>query len=271
MVRLVIVGNSHVGALKDAWDAAGASHPRHEISFFAAPEPHFKKLRLNKHLTFGLPQNILQRDPLAVDVLTRVNGRTSIDLTAADKVLLHGLAWPLDDVVQLMADFDIDDLRDVGCSRRMSRSAFDAVCVDLANNAMPEPAWRNWAGPPIVLLARAAPAETCLANDDARYQPWRAIKEKPAGSRAVIDAFLDAYEAALGRSAITLVRQPFETLLPIGMTAASYSRNSLRLYQRVPHPDDDPIHMNADYGALCLAAIFAWLDTYETVSPVPIS
>jgi hypothetical protein len=271
-MRVAIVGTSQVAALKEAWDAIGAHHPRHQVSFFAVPMPTYRKLRLNNRLVFGLPEAQMRKHPKAASVVRRINRATAIDLSGMDRVILCGHNWPQVAAAALAAGFDIDGVREAGSPQFMSRQAFDAICADLAEQTLPDPVWRDWSGPPIAMQALALPAESCLANGDRRFASWRAISARPAGSDAVFDLVLDAYEVALRRVGIAFLRQPAETRVPSGLTAAEHSCGSRRLGEEVvPHPNTDAWHMNAGYGAICFAAIFAWLDETTAGAPAPIS
>jgi hypothetical protein len=272
VTRVAIVGTSQVAALKGAWDAIAAQHPRHQVSFFAVPMPTYRKLRLNDRLVFGLPEAQVRKHPKAASVVRRINRATAIDLSGVDRVILCGHNWPQVAAAALAAGFDIEGVREAGSPQLMSRPAFDAICADLAERTLPDPIWRNWSGPPIAMQALALPAESCLASRDRRFTSWRVINTRPAGSDAVFDLVLDAYEGALRRVGIAFLRQPSETRLPFGLTAAEHSRGSRRLGEEVvPHPDTDAWHMNAGYGVICFAAIFAWLDATTAAAPVPIS
>ena len=270
MTRVAIVGTSQVAALKGAWDAIGADHPRHQVSFFAVPMPTYRKLRLNDRLVFGLTEAQTRKYPKAARVIRHINRATAIDLSGMDRVILCGHNWPQVAAAALAAGFDIDGVREAGSPRLMSRQAFDAICAELAEQTLPDPVWRDWSGPPIAMQALPLPAESCLASGDHRFASWRTISARPAGSDAVFDLVLDAYEAALRRVGIAFLRQPAETRRRSGLTAAEHSRGSRRLGGKtVPHPDTDHWHMNAGYGAICFAAIFAWLNATTAGAPRP--
>ena len=268
MTHIAIVGTSQVAALKQAWDAIGGRYPHHQISFFAVPMPLYRKLRLNDRLVFGLPAGKVRKHPRAASVVRQINRTIAVDLSGMDRVILCGHNWPQVAAAALAADFDIDSVRDAGSPQLMSRQAFDAICVDLAEQSLPDPVWRSWSGPPIAMQALPLPAESCLASRDRRFASWRAIHARPQGSDAVFDLVLDAYEAALGRVGIAFLRQPAKTRRRCGLTALEHSRGSHRLGEELqPHPETDHWHMNAGYGAMCFATIFAWLG--ETTAAAP--
>jgi len=46
-LRICIIGNSHVGALKEAWDDIGSDHASLDVTFFAARGDRLKDLVVN--------------------------------------------------------------------------------------------------------------------------------------------------------------------------------------------------------------------------------
>lgn len=256
--RAVLIGNSHAGAFQLAWDDIGGMHPWLDLDVFAAPLPVFRRFTLGEDRTFGS----------AGGRGTDMRGRTSIRLADVDVVLWAGYPWQPAIAARLARDFDVDDLRNAGGARLLSRAAFDAVCRSLAEALVPPPAWRGWDKPRLILLPRATPSESCLAGRDPKYRSWRDLARRPAGARDVLCSFLDSFRAVLAPANIELVPQPAETMLPGGLTRARFARGSRKLRDVALHAENDHAHMNADFGRLYLGAVIARLDS-APLAPEP--
>jgi hypothetical protein len=253
MTRITIIGNSHVAALKVAWDAMAADHPGIEVDFFAAPGRYFRRFRLLDGLTFGLPV-AARIDGAVLDA----SGRAEVDLSQADHVIWAGYFWPWDAVVGLMLDFDIDGLREIGASQVLSRAAFDAFCGDIVKKVTPPPEWLNWPWPRLILLPAPMRSADCLASRSARFRVCRLLASRPAGARETIGAFMDVFAGSMRAQGIELVAQPKETLLPNGLSAPRFSRGARRILDPTASTED-VTHMNAEYGKLQLREVLSRL------------
>lgn len=257
MTRLAIIGNSHVGAIKRAWDVA----PRPEgieLAFFALPQIHLRQFRLNrKLLRFAAGPDASAREDF-MRMVTQVNGAPSIDLGGFDAVMLYGGTTLQAEIVRLMNDYDIDGLRAAGAPRRMSRPAFDAVLAGLAEISLPRPFWRGTRIPRFAVFPRPIPSAGATTSDSPHFSGWARIAARPDGAREIFDLHFAAMAAAHARKGIDFLRQPAATLEPNGLTNAIFTKGSTRLRANRPHPATDFGHMNARYGALCLERIFDW-------------
>lgn len=256
--RIIVLGNSHVAALKVAWDGMAADHPGIDLDFFAAPGLHFRKFKLLDGLRFGLPAEA--RGP---DEVLDISGRAVIDLASADHVVLAGWLWPMNDLADLMRDFDIDGLREVGAPRALSRAAFDAVCQGFAVRLSPGPEWRNWTRPRLVLLPAPMRSSDCLRSATTRFQAMKALGQDGTGGRDVICSFMDTLAQTLRGIGIDLVAQPPETLLPSGFTDPCYSRGSRSIIDAASKRTDDFTHLNDVFGRLHLSEVLERLGLAE--------
>lgn len=262
MSKIIVVGNSHVAAIKHAWNALPTSERRHDVRFFAAHGPHFGKLALTPALQFGLTRRRAIAEPDVAKRVREINGAPRIDLSRADLVVWAGYLWPLTPLARLMAQFDVDGLREAGSACRLSREAFDAICADFAGSRIPRERWRNWTGPKLILHMRPLPVEDCLEATNPVYSPWQRIVPAPTGAQAVLNAFLDCFEATVAPLGIEVLRQPAESQSPSGLTKREYSRE-------FPGKPREYNHMNPRYGTLSLAAILARADALRAGAAAP--
>jgi hypothetical protein len=258
MTRLVVIGNSHVAALKRAWDALEARPEGVELTFFAVPDNQLRAFRLDDTLTFRLPKGAKVQRPGMEETARKVNGAASISLAETDAVVLYGASVFHRDISQIMATYDVDGYRASGTGRRMSRLAFEAICDALGTRSLPNPRWLGTALPRVAVFPRPIPAEGAASNGHPDHVYWRTVAAHPDGGRAMIERLFASMAEAHARHGLDFLRQPSATLEPSGLTSALYTQGSNRLVRDERHPDDDVSHMNARYGALCLQPILDW-------------
>lgn len=268
MSKIIIIGNSHVGALKTGWDSAGNRFPGHDVSFFAAPRGSFSYMRLMPDLIFGLRNAVAPpgKQKKVSELVHRINGAETIDLKPASVVVWAGYVWPSVTVAELLSGADVDGIRETGARQRLSMPMFEAILHDLAVSAMPELQWHGWSAPALFLSLKPLPAVSVIeAKPDSA---WGEIARDPRGLREALELFYAIFSRHLSARNIRLIAPPEAALSPEGLTRPEFARGSHRL-KGVAHPDDEPYHMNADYGVLWLDSFFAMLDGVD--APVPVA
>ena len=259
MIRLAIIGNSHVGALKRAWDAATPRPEGVEPSFFGIPDKQQRYFRLGADLVYRLRTDMGARVPAIAAMAEKINGATFLDVSKMDAVVLCGAPTFQRQFSEIAATYDVDGYRAAGAARRMSRAAFEAICDDLGAAILPNQRWLGaTAIPRRAVLPRPLPAEGAATSEIPDYAFWRVLAERPDGARAMIDRLFAGMATAHARHGIDLLRQPAATIEPSGLTASLYTQGSTRLKADERHPEEDVSHMNARYGALCLEVILDW-------------
>lgn len=257
MSHALIIGNSHTVALKQAWATTGERHDRHRIDFFVVPQPQLKYLRFAGS-KLGAPTRQAADD--LSKLLERLNSRSSIDLAGYDRIVLVGMGNPFWIFSELLLAFDIDGLREVGAPQRMSRAAYDRICVHLAEQALRPSLVRGLSAHRVTLLERQRPAESCAYSDNPAYAHWRSMAPNFDGVDAALSVYSTIFAEILAGKDIALLPQPRETIRPNGLTVARFTQGSISLATGRQHGKSDHSHMNADYGRLCLAEIFDHLD-----------
>jgi len=229
-MRVCVIGNSHVASLKSGWDQLAARYRDVELTFFAS--------RGNLIAQLELVGNVLVAPGkwLPGDLAHTSGGRDRIELDAYDVFLTYGIAPRMP---------------------RMDRSLSAAVRAQCCHDV-----WSGCTARRIGDLLRAGSDRQVFAG----HMPQMAA---PAGSRPdgrlSYDETFAYMEREVARDGCVLVRQPKETFADDWASRLELSRGSKRLdvgdaASNQPHPDDDVVHMNGDFGAAYLQHFFAVLD-----------
>lgn len=254
MTRLTIIGSSHLGAIKNGWTQIASDYPDLEVSFFGAPADSFWAFPLTAQREFGLfdPKTVT---PERLKLIETTNGRHTIDLAAADKVLLVG--WRVEEIynAQLLSSFSVDGVYPVAGRPRMSRNAYEAMCDAVIERHLPAPEWRNWTGPSLHVLAKPRMAETCVTGTASRVLPWAQLAREAPG-KAVFEPYLERFRKRCADIGVSLLLPPDSVYGASGLTRANLSVAS-----RKPGTTDDfdHSHMNTAYGKEVLRAILPQL------------
>ncbi|PWE27927.1 hypothetical protein C4N9_13800 [Pararhodobacter marinus] len=265
MTRLVILGNSHLGALRAALRDEPALAQGTEIAFFGGIAPVFKAMTLGPDLRFGLfgPHGVAEAN---VEQTKKLFGGTSIDLNKADTVAIAGIAWHVWPLIDLLDRYAVDGLtatEEAGDNAlRLSRPAFDAVLAALAEASLAPFGWTRSLGKPVRLLLRPVPPETLITEGKPGTRPERATRRGFAQALSLLEHSLTETGARLG---LGVVVQPAQTRAASGWTLAEYQRGAVRLAPgaRAAPAQKDNEHMNTAYGAACLTDLLTRI-TAET-------
>lgn len=257
MNRLLFIGNSHLAAIKTAWDAA--PRPGSDAEFFAAPQRTYLRMSLMSGNTFGLPtEGESQRQR---KIIAAANGKAAVSLADRDFIVLVGGFSAAEQVAQVLAECDVADLRETGAASLLSEGLFASICTALAQNALPESAWHHRHDAKILLIPRPATCETCLASTYPAFQPWHKLAANPAGALQGFTAFDTALTNLMADKSLTYLPQPAATRTPSGLTAHAFLAEGGGISPGEDHKRGDHAHMNTAYGAACVTQILAWLQS----------
>lgn len=268
MSKVLIVGNSHTGALKLGWEACKKDFPATNLEFFVATSAPYEHFVLERSGVFGLPADADTRPGLAryAKVVESINGKRTVNLNDYDLVIRVGYHWQFKHLSDVLRKHSIDGLHEADAPRYMSAAAYQAVCRSIAETAVPDGNWLRLKGTKLVVVMRPIPAESCLLGDEpGTYGGWRAILRNGQSIKPALDVFISELESAHLRAGIDFVQQPPETIGTLGMTKAGYTRGSVRLVSGEEHPTEDHGHMNAEYGTLVMRDL---LDRIGATAPV---
>lgn len=255
MTKLCLIGNSHLAAVRWAWDNIAGQHPAIEADFFSQ---HTENL-VHASLT---PEGHLDAGPEPFrGVLAAQKGVVTpqaIDLSGYDAVVLVGLAFGPRIAVQPYRRFTFMGLkrRDTQAISRdqymtaVRRAARETSAVHLAALL----AGRHR----LLLVPCALPGERGRADLEFKsLDAFRMAEEADDG--AALMALYGAYCAELEKTGVTMVFQPPETVTSGLWTFDTFNKDVVYTRAGSVRPDNDYYHMNADYGALVWREVIAAL------------
>ena len=226
-MKICVIGNSHVAAIKRAWDEVSCDHPSHELYFFASPGSHLQQLEL-------VGSDLVPKAKgLAENFAFTSGDKTKIELDIFDIFLICGL------------DFEIPLL-----DMRLSRAVLDQTCQDLFTSSLNSVICnliRKQSKKHIYIFhnpqpARADPDPTLINNKLLYRQVTKIIAE----NLQIPDAMI--------------LLQPDESLQDLWHTFPKFTKGSTRLLSNQQHPEFEIRHMNKDFGILWLTKFFNEID-----------
>jgi hypothetical protein len=232
MTRLAIIGNSHVAALKLAWDAGGFDDAV-TVTFFAAPGR--GNVRFEAEDGALVPVSERTRESIL-----HTSGADRVAPETFDAFLIYGLHK------SPALDEDISAL---------SAAVRRALVIDRVTG---QPNYR------ILTQLRSITDKPIFVGLSPRLAETGAALAAPVVAPDAEYALL--MEEVYGPLNARLVPQPAETLTAGGQaTLGAFSQGSQRLVtpgralRSTDHGETDNTHMNADYGRLWLAAFLPML------------
>ncbi|EBA04255.1 hypothetical protein RB2150_07128 [Rhodobacterales bacterium HTCC2150] len=265
MKRILVIGSSHAGAVKAAWDEMKQENSTIELDFLVLPWPHLSEFHLYEDMTYGAKAPLAGQK--AIDLSNTINGRETVSLTEYDLVFWVGYHSPVDALVRLMHNYAIDDVIEHDAPQRLSFILFREILMEFVNNCIPNRIWLD-AAKQTKLVIHLCPiaAETCLAIPQNKKN-WQIATANSRIFKRILELMMKRLSARLAHHNIDVVEQPQETLAENGMTKTEFSVGSIRLMNAEAHPEKDFSHMNSAYGRLLLNALFVKLGTTDKESP----
>jgi hypothetical protein len=242
-MKVAIVGNSHLAALKLAVQRNGFSHERLDIDFWGLPGPDFDSITCSA----GLLQT-----PRKSFVLHISDGLyESLPVRDFDAIVLHGVGLNVSDYLL--------SLRKASEHLRCYSSAFleDGLRSCIEN----VPSWNLVRSLRAEFDGRLLMSAMPLSSEDGtKFKDISVADDELARLN-------DHIGAVLGKMGVEYVPQPPDTILDGKYTKREYSLDSVRLAAKLcyKHPDDDYIHMNERYGSLVLRALGTRLSAPSSV------
>jgi hypothetical protein len=251
-MRVCAIGNSHLAALKKAWDdGAGARYPTITLTFFGSHRDTLKRVHAQGDALTTHDERVRESF-----VMTSGLATPEIRLADFDLVFLHSLVsrnWTQPFSVQLARHRErtgavvTRGLLRAHMTERLRESVFFHLLREI----------RTASRIPVFVSPQAFRSE-----DDTHREAWGLSDSNP--DVEVLEIALElcgAYERMIqdetrGLSARYLA-QPAETIVGRFFTGRQYCEGSVRLRGKlnIRHADDDFVHMNAAYGELVLKAL----------------
>jgi hypothetical protein len=254
MTKICMIGNSHVAAMRLAWDKVAADYPTVDAHIYGAHARNLVSVQADaqKELRFDGP-------PLWSFRAGDEPGRArSIPLGGCDAIVIVGCDFGPTCVFRTYKRYHFAGLK----GRRkqaLTRDYFKrgvAAAVDESAAGVLAKTIRAVVGVPVLLVPAPLPAESGFADfDKTKMEPYRAAQE--AGDGQNLMEIYDELCGDLDAGGLHVIRQPEITKASPLSSLQRYSDNSTRLRadDDALHPENDYFHMNEEYGSLVWAEI----------------
>jgi len=236
MTNILILGNSHVGAFKEAQSAFNDIHPGIELSFFSVSEPYFGKGRTNKDGVYTPHGNATAREKVIFG-----SSHGTVDFSDYDHVLVVGLRTPQQFMSDVLDNHSVLEVADAAHGRVVTKSFVDALSRFQTQKTISR--WSAILGKQFTGTIYAAPFPgisklTAKGRVDRRA---RASLNLHQHSQApwLYDQWRADLESQMSDLPATFLWQPVETVQGPFVTKAEYVA-------------PDHIHMNEKFGLVLL-------------------
>jgi len=240
IIRLAVLGTSHVGTIYFAWEKIKHDYPQFEITFFAAPRKNYLRLQIGQDKTFGiLDPSLFTPDEIAM--MTQTYGATNIALAGFDAVLIVGHETLESKLAGLIAAFSIDGKRPVPDQPRISQAAYDALADDLARGTTLPEEWHHWDKPLVFALPAPRVSERCRKEDaqDTIYGAWSRLANSTADASAktLFEEHMDRIRVNFDAAGIQLLTPQQDVLAQNGLTHEKFCGGAVRLQSLEAYPE----------------------------------
>lgn len=249
--RVLVVGNSHVAAVRNGWKLIGPEFPGFQVKFFAANSTLYQQLEFDDDLTFGIHRPA-RYDPQQVEFLRKSFRRLTIDMKAFDVVLVVGQNSNEVDFLRQFEGFSIDGVRERPDLPRLSQTAFAEFCDEIARKRLPPAEWHNWDSPKLYFMPVPIPRADCPIDSE-RYGIWARYGRDADTGLAFLKRYRERVALVYRSIGIQPIDPPDTVYDPCGLTRTEFGNFANKLAgRRMVYEDDDYHHMNAKYGAVVL-------------------
>jgi len=258
--RLLITGSSHVAAIRQAWDELRHSSEDIEVGFLTAPRRFFELFERSAKGEFGAV-----RGPEAIgisgrhlEIFNTINEQPTQNLGDYTHTVLVGCSLGHFPLSEMVGHVGIEGLRKAGPGRTLlSRAAYDAFEADLRKRFRPGDVVEKLAGPALAILPTPFQCEV----DRKRGREFSAIiaplKSYPDHFTEILENYDRSIAQIIEELGAVYFPQPRNTMTDFATTLPEYNAGSIRLDDSKLF--DDPVHMNKDYGVLCLSQVLDWV------------
>ncbi|ODN68502.1 hypothetical protein [Methylobrevis pamukkalensis] len=222
-MKIAVLGNSHIAALKQGWTALAARCEGVDITFFGQQRDGLKNLELSEG-------RLVATNPVLLESLRFTSGGHSfIELAAYDIILLHGMAL-MGHAIAPRQHF----------SRKALKAAFQEGVKDQLSYKL------------LMLIRSATDKRIYLGHEPLKADIRRKGGQATRGYEAWIAAANREFYEPLNAEFLS---QPLKTVVNGSATNMTYSKGSKRLATQEgmgepAHPPKDLRHMNDEFGRL---------------------
>lgn len=265
MTKICMIGNSHVAAMRLAWDKVAADYPMVDAHIYGSHARNLVTVQADaqKQLRFDGPS------PWSFRAGEEPGRVRSIPLDGCVAVVIVGCDFGPACVFRTYKRYHFAGLK----GRRkqaLTRDYFKravAAAVDESAAGVLAKAIRTVVDAPVLLVPAPLPAESGFADHDkVKMEPYRAAQEADDGQ-----GLLEIYDELcddLGPRGLYVIRQPEVTKASPLSSLQRYSDNSarLRVGDDALHSENDYFHMNEEYGSLVWAEIIGNLRVRQVIA-----
>lgn len=249
MRRVCVIGNSHIAAIKQAWDILSPEYPELEMAFFASGGMRLKALK-------AIDGKLIPSTKYLANRVYSNTGANSIDPNQYDMFILAALGYGLTQIIFTAIDYRSDSMNtgqssykhlvSDECFKEAAIGKLDSMAVTSVLREL-----RSLSDKPIVLLAQPLPSARKLHRDKTGH-----FKDLLNYGDKLMDIWKDYGRKLSKEYDVKIIYQPEVTVKEKFFTRGKFSggvhlSKKLDDYTR-PAPKADMHHMNADFGKLMI-------------------
>ncbi len=238
-MRHLVVGNSHIAALKLGWDQIAKKNRGTELVFAGVRGEQLNKLYIDGDI-------LTARSPRARQMMAKLAGTEDpIDVTTFDKCWVVGCQMAVLPFARLYRNYRSESHPDPGKNCQiLSDEAFGLAASTALTNASGIVFARDLATREVELGLIPQPMPSHAVFD---IRPgWRDVSDVET-QQTIASMFIDALGSAAEELGAFLALQPASTLHTPLTTKAHLARGLSGLIDNA-HAENDIMHMNGDYG-----------------------
>lgn len=241
-MKICIIGNSHLAALKLAWDQLSADNKGTELVFFGARAKAMSHMAIQNECLIPTDENTLE------DINFTSGGLGYIDVNKFDAIFLYGLACDFN-----VFSIPLKNHRLNGNNpayKMMTSSCFTRACQDMIKESLIfklATMVRQISDKPLFISPSPFPSETCIYDKSGKWDILEQVKPDGADIKKY---YYNAIELVFKPLNAFILYQPNVTISEILFTKQEFSNGSIRMIKGFSsyHPKDDYAHMNKEYG-----------------------
>jgi hypothetical protein len=185
----------------------------------------------------------------------------SLDFFAAPGAVYRQLEFdPVGKRVGVLSDDVVTDeetallLRINGCSS-ISYEAYHAMLSELGHKMLPDEGWWHSGTPRIFVSPAPRIAETCTSSTSRTMASWIPLVEKNLTTPAAFAIFPAMLMGIYDAHRIGFILNPEKAYGATGLTKKEFADSAIYMHRAEVRKESDSIHMNADFGTVCLRNI----------------